>query len=102
MTMLAIVQRTAILCFALAIATSWGFAGTSKKQKRFDTPEQASEALIAAAGAFDIPALTEILGPDGMDLVVTDDPVLDKNQAAAFADKASLLLAGSDRGPPRL
>ena len=30
----------------------------------------------------------EILGPDGIDLVVSDDPVLDKNQAAAFAAQA--------------
>lgn len=33
-------------------------------------------------------ALKEIVGPDGVDLVVTDDPVLDKNQASAFAEQA--------------
>jgi hypothetical protein len=32
--------------------------------------------------------LKEILGPDGVDLIVTDDPVLDKNQATAWAAKA--------------
>ena len=57
-------------------------------QKAFTTPEQASEALIAAAESFDVPALKEILGPDGLDLVVTEDPVNDKTQAQNFAAKA--------------
>ena len=57
-------------------------------QKAFSTPEQASEALIAAAESFDVPALKEILGPDGLDLVVTEDPVNDKTQAKNFAAKA--------------
>jgi hypothetical protein len=55
------------------------------KQQTFATPEKAAEALIAAAESFDVPALKQILGPDGVDLVVTDDPVADKNQSAAFA-----------------
>ncbi len=57
-------------------------------QKAFTTPEQASEALIAAAEKFDVPALKEILGPDGVDLVVTQDTVQDKTQAQNFAAKA--------------
>ena len=59
-------------------------------QKTFDTPEAAAEALVAAAERFDVAALKEILGADGIDLVVTDDPVLDKNQSAAFAAQARL------------
>jgi len=57
-------------------------------QKAFTTPEQASEALIAAAESFDVPALKEILGPDGLDLVVTEDTVNDRTQAQNFAAKA--------------
>jgi Protein of unknown function (DUF2950) len=60
---------------------------TQVKQKTFDTPEAAAKALIAAAEPFDTAALTEILGSGGADLVITDDPVLDKNQSAAFAAK---------------
>jgi Protein of unknown function (DUF2950) len=56
-------------------------------QKTFATPEEAAKALVTAAEPFDTAALTEILGSDGMDLVITDDPVLDKNQSAAFAAK---------------
>jgi hypothetical protein len=54
----------------------------------FATPREASEALIQATGTFDQPALKEILGPDGEDLVASGDPVQDKRIAAAFAAKA--------------
>jgi hypothetical protein len=47
-------------------------------QKAFATPKQASEALIRAAETFDLPELKEILGPDGQDLVASEDPVRDK------------------------
>src|SRR5579862_4001540 len=53
--------------------------------KGFDTPEQASQALLKAAEPYDVPALLEILGPDGKDLVTSEDPVTDKNNATAFA-----------------
>ncbi len=54
----------------------------------FKTPEAAAEALIAAAESFDVKALTEILGPDGVDLVVSEDAVADRNTATAFAAQA--------------
>ena len=57
-------------------------------QKTFDTPEQAAESLIQAATTFDVPALKETLGPDGNDLIASEDPVLDKERAVAFAAKA--------------
>ena len=57
-------------------------------QKTYATPEEAGEALIAAADRFDVTALKQILGPDGVDLVVTEDAVQDKNNAAAFAAQA--------------
>jgi hypothetical protein len=59
-------------------------------QHTFATPEEAGEALIAAADRFDVTALKQILGPDGVDLVVTEDPVQDKNRAADFAGHAHL------------
>jgi len=57
-------------------------------QKSFATPKEAAEALIQAAEKFDVPALKEILGPDGEDLVTSDDPVHDKNNANGFAARA--------------
>lgn len=73
-----------LACAALLSAASWA-ADPALVQKTFATPEAAAEALITAAENFDVTALKEIAGPDGVDLVVTDDPVLDKIQAAAFA-----------------
>jgi len=58
------------------------------EQKAFKTPEAAAEALIAAAESFDVPALTGILGPDGVDLVVSEDAVSDRNIAVGFAAEA--------------
>jgi hypothetical protein len=63
-------------------------AAAAISQQRFATPEAAAAALIDAAERFDVKALQSILGADGTDLVVTDDPVLDKNQGAAFAEQA--------------
>lgn len=57
-------------------------------QKTFATPKEAAEALIKAAESFDLPALKEILGPDGQNLVASEDAVQDQNRAAAFAGKA--------------
>ena len=57
-------------------------------QKSFATPKEAAEALIHAAEKFDVPALKEILGPHGEDLVSSEDPVQDENNAASFAARA--------------
>jgi hypothetical protein len=70
-------------------ASPTGNASTTVQQKMFATPQQAAEALIAAAKAYDLPTLTQILGPDAEDLLASEDPVRDKNNAAEFATKAS-------------
>jgi len=57
-------------------------------QKQFDTPKQAADALIQVATNLDVAAAKEILGPDGEDIISSEDPVMDKNRAAAFANKA--------------
>src|SRR5215470_2951870 len=57
-------------------------------QKQFDTPKQAADALVQVAANFDVAAAKEILGPDSEDIVSSEDPVQDKNRAAAFAAKA--------------
>jgi len=57
-------------------------------QKSFATPQQAADALIEAAGEYDVSALLEIFGADGKDLIASADPVQDKNRAEGFAAKA--------------
>jgi hypothetical protein len=57
-------------------------------QKQFDTPKQAADALIQVATNLDVAAAKEILGPDGEDIISSEDPVMDRNRATAFATKA--------------
>ena len=74
--------------YAAPKAKSDAAASSQAKQKGFDTPKQAADDLIQAAELFDVPALKDILGPDGEDLITSEDVVLDKNRAIAFAAKA--------------
>lgn len=57
-------------------------------QMTFATPMEAVEKLVRAAELGDIDAMTEIYGPEGIDLVVTEDSVHDRNLAAQFAAEA--------------
>ena len=63
-------------------------AASQPQQKQFDTPKQAADALIQVAANFDVAAAKGILGPEGEDIVSSEDPVMDKNRAQAFAAKA--------------
>ena len=61
---------------------------TPGNQKQFASAKEAADALVQAAASFYQAALKEILGPDGDDIIASDDPVQDKNRAVAFAEKA--------------
>src|SRR5438046_9696126 len=89
-------------------------AASQLKPKKFDTAKQAADALIQVAANFDVAAAKEILGPDGEDIISSEDPVMDKNRAQAFAAKAkekssieidkkypnrAILLVGNDEFP---
>jgi len=63
-------------------------AALQPKQKEFDSAKQAADALIQVAANFDVAAAKEILGPDSEDIISSEDPVMDKNRALAFAAKA--------------
>src|SRR5574341_987832 len=63
-------------------------ASPAAKPTTFGTAEQAAEALVAAAEKYDVPALEQMFGPDGHDLVVSPEPVRDKQQLVAFAARA--------------
>jgi hypothetical protein len=56
--------------------------------RAFNTPQQAAEALISAAGNYDVSSLLEIFGPEGKDFVSSSDPIRDRSIAADFAAKA--------------
>jgi hypothetical protein len=56
--------------------------------KTFDTPQQAAEALVAAAEQFDERALKEIFGPGGEDIIFSGEYPQDRKLAANFAAEA--------------
>jgi Protein of unknown function (DUF2950) len=91
-------NRSVLLWLAcgLAVASVMSLtvpAASQTKPKTFDTPEQAAEALVAAAEKFDVAALESIFGPSGHDLIVTGEPVRDKETTTAFAALARTKMA---------
>ncbi len=65
-------------------------ARPAAKQLEFDTPQQAVDRLLQAAEHYDVPALKEILGPDSVDLISSEDPVKDKERLAVFVAMAKV------------
>jgi hypothetical protein len=63
-------------------------ASSSAGARTFDTPQQAADALVAAAEKFDVAALTQIFGPDGTDIVLSGEFAQDRKHAADFAAQA--------------
>src|SRR5690349_24220860 len=60
-------------------------AGSSGSPELFNTPQQAADALIKAADAFEVGALMRIFGPDGDDIVLSGDFAQDRKHATDFA-----------------
>jgi hypothetical protein len=58
------------------------------KQLSFPTPQDAANALIAAAEKYDVPALLDIFGPAGKEFISSADTVDDKNNSVAFGNAA--------------
>jgi len=56
--------------------------------KTFDTPQQAADALVTAAAAFDVAAIEALFGPHGRELVATGDSVQDKSRVDEFSARA--------------
>jgi type II secretory pathway pseudopilin PulG len=77
---LGLVLAVVLILSALLIAQQSG-------QKTFATPEEASQALFAAAQAGDPAALLEIFGPAGSGIVSSGDSVQDNNTRHQFVDK---------------
>jgi hypothetical protein len=78
----------ALLCSLTLLAQQKPSETSSASHKTFATPKEAADALVRAAGSFDVPALEQILGPSGEDLISSEDAVRDKSIAVAFAAKA--------------
>ncbi len=57
--------------------------------KKFDTPQQAADALVDAAQKFDEVALVQIFGPDGEDVVFSGETAQDRQRASDFVSEAA-------------
>src|SRR5262245_56750833 len=76
-----------LLPFMIAVFASWASARSSG-QTTFATPRQAANALLAAAVADDMPALTRIFGPDADEILNSGDAVEDRNNRTRFVKRA--------------
>jgi hypothetical protein len=111
--MLVLFNKVALKRPLLLLILGIGLTGCQKTQKPsiqiFATPDEASNALIAAARSFDQTAALAMFGPDSKELIFSGDAVEDKNAATAFVerygemhrwrklgDSSQILLVGAD------
>jgi len=80
------IATVCLLAFAPRAAPQAARETTTKPAaKAFDSPQQAADALIAAAEKFDVAALEAIGGSEGHDIMFSGEEVVDRERAAAFA-----------------
>jgi hypothetical protein len=84
-----------------ATIVSLVFTTDALAQQRFNSPDDAVVALIAAAKAGDPEALTRVLGPEGRAIVSSGDPVADasgrKRVVEAYDAKHQVVMEGADK-----
>jgi hypothetical protein len=75
---------------AAAPQTSRAHAQTASgvSVRTFGTPRQAADALVAAAGAFDIGSLEALFGPGTRDVLLSGEEAQDRQRAADFVARA--------------
>jgi hypothetical protein len=84
-----------------ATIVSLVFATGTFAQQRFNTPDDAVAALIAAANAGDTAALMRVLGPESREIVSSGDPVADasarKRVLEAYEAKHQVIMEGDNK-----
>lgn len=83
----ALLSASVLLAAQKSAATS-APASPAAGAKTFDTPQQAADAVIEAAGKFDVIALEAIFGSQGKDIVLSGEEPQDRQRAADFAEQA--------------
>jgi Protein of unknown function (DUF2950) len=79
--------KSAALAMLLLACFTAASAAQEKGQKTFSSPEEASQALVAAARYNDEKTMLEILGPAAQDIVSSGDPTQDAETHTNFARK---------------
>jgi hypothetical protein len=62
--------------------------GATARVKTFHSPRAAADALVAAADAYDVPALKVLFGPQGEKIVLSREDAQDRQRATDFVAKA--------------
>jgi Protein of unknown function (DUF2950) len=101
--------KSLLLLLALALLLVSCHKSEKPSIKLFATPDEAGNALLAAAKADDTTAALAIFGPDSKQIIFSGDAVMDKNAADAFVqryrvmhrwrkltDDGQILLVGAD------
>ena len=65
-----------------------GTVATPRPFRTFDSPKQASDALVGAAAKFDVNALEQIFGPEFKTVVLSGESAQDRQRVAEFVAKA--------------
>lgn len=72
---------------AAAVIALLGVSTPSSTQQRFKNPEEATQALVAAAQSSDLKRIIAVLGPDGRDIVSSGDRAADEEARSEFLAK---------------
>jgi len=81
-------RLTRFMAAGLAVAAVLLQAAPLENQRTFATPQDAIQAIVDAAEHNDGPALLQLFGPDGKDILQSGDPAQDKELRADFARSA--------------
>ncbi len=109
-------RRMKITSRLILLATLIPFVGCNKAAKPsyqlFASPDDAGNGLLSAAKSGDPNTIIAVFGPDSKDIIVTGDPVQDKNTDDKFVaaydamhrwrkmpDESQILLIGADNFP---
>jgi hypothetical protein len=76
-----------LVSLVLGLASAQAALAQESGQKTFNSATEASDAFAAAVGNHDEATMLAILGPSARDLISSGDPVADRNQQDAFANK---------------
>jgi hypothetical protein len=74
---------------ALCVCLTTALSAATANIRTFDTPQQAADALVAAAANFDVTTLEQIFGPEFRKVVLSGEDAQDRQRASEFAGKAA-------------
>jgi Protein of unknown function (DUF2950) len=83
-------SRFVLLCLLTLGMCMQGSSAAVTTPSTFPTPQAAADALIVAAERFDVPALEQIFGPGGKEIIHSGEPARDREIAKQFADQARM------------